>query len=117
MLKEVFRSPQFNEKKGCCFKCQVTPEEVRDTGSNAKWRNERLDLWSCLARLLEDGKISPLCWPPGITLHTFKLVWMHIVVLGVGADWLGKFLTTLLPQMDGNNKGERIHHLWQRIQE
>ena len=27
--KEVFQFPQHNEKKGCCYKCHCTPDEVR----------------------------------------------------------------------------------------
>jgi len=35
MYKEIFRFPQHNEVAGCCFKCRVTPDGIRDTTTEA----------------------------------------------------------------------------------
>ena len=118
MLKEVFYFPQHNERSGCCYLCRVTPDHIRDTGVSAEWRTQRLDLWSVIEKQRTEGKpLSPLFWAPGIALSTFKLDWLHIADLGVGADWLGQLLTVLMSKMPGNNKGERLAALWRRIRE
>ena len=117
MLKEVFQFPQHNESKGCCFLCKVKPDGIRETGSNAAWRFDRLDYWSCLERMRSQGRRwSSLFWAPGITLLNFKLDWLHIVDLGVGADWLGQLFSFLLPFLEGVNKGQRVDTLWKLIQ-
>ena len=61
MYKDIFRFSQHNEKKGCCFKCEVTPDGIRNTGSSAPWRHQRLDHWGLLLRLRQHGlQVSPL---------------------------------------------------------
>ena len=59
MRKDVFRFPQHNELRGCCFKCEVTPAGIRETGENAPWRHRRLGHWGCLQSLLEQGHRKP----------------------------------------------------------
>ena len=54
---------------------------------------------------------------PGVTTDIVKIDWMHIVDLGIGADWLGQLFTTLRDKMGGPNQTERMRLLWQRVQD
>ena len=70
-----------------------------------------MDYWSCLERMRSQGRRwSSLFWAPGITLLTFKLDWLHIVDLGVGADWLGQLFSFLLPFLEGSTRASEWIH-------
>ena len=60
--------------------------------------------------------MSPLMSAPGLTLDTFKLDWLHIADLGVGADWLGQLFSVLMTKMPGGTKAQRLAELWRQIQ-
>lgn len=115
--KELFRVPQFNENAGCCYKCRIVPDGIRETGPNAPWRRDRLDHWGFLARLRQHGlQASPLFSAPGFRVPIIRLDWLHVMDLGVCADWLGQLFRFLLPKFDGRNDKARIAGLWRRIQ-
>ena len=83
MYKQVFRFPQHNEVRGCCFKCRATPLAMRRTDPDADWRGDRLTHWDLLARMRAQGlTISPLFSAPGVKSGRFRLDWLHIVDLG-----------------------------------
>ena len=116
MLKEVFRFPQHNEVAGCCFLCGVRPDGIRETSSTAPWRTDRLGHWGVLERLLAQGRsISPLFSAPGVLVDIFKIDWLHVVDLGIAADWVGQVFAYLTPRMPGGNKAERVQSLWRRV--
>ena len=118
MYKETFRFPQHNEVSGCCFKCRVTPDGIRNTSLQAPWRQDRLDHWQLVARLLGLGKtLCPLFDAPGFKSRVCKLDWLHVVDLGIAADWLGQLFTFLLRKYPGNTVDERVSALWVRIEE
>ena len=115
--KELFRVPQFNETAGCCYKCRVVPTGIRDTGAGAQWRQDRLDHWSFIARLNAQGlDHSPLFSAPGFRLPIVRLDWLHVMDLGVCADWLGQFFRFVLRKFDGQTDATRIAALWHQVQ-
>ena len=112
MYKDIFRFPQHNEKKGCCFKCEVTPDGIRNTGPSAPWRHQRLDHWGLLLRLRQHGlQVSPLFEAPGIRAGIFRVDWLHVADLGTAADWLGQLFTVLQSKCSGHNVRERCDAL------
>ena len=117
MYKELFRFPQFNEKNGCCFKCSVVPDGIRDTDSTAPWRTQRLDHWPLIARIRVQGKSpSPLFGCPGFHTKLCRLDWLHVADLGVAADWLGQLFLFLQRKFPGRSMKASIANLWIRIQ-
>ena len=104
-------------RPGAVLQCRKFTCLIRNTSVSAPWRRDRLDHWSCIDRLRDQGRtVSPLFWAPGVTLATFKLHWLHIADLGVGANWLGQLFSFLLPKMQGSNRAARVADLWKRIQ-
>lgn len=120
MLKEVMRIPAWNRKAGCCFKCNVTPNGIRSFSSDAEWRKpeNRLDHWSFLKRLLEEGScISTLYGCPGFVTECIAIDWLHCCDIGVCCDFLGNFLWMLLPFQTGSNIQDRISALFLKMKE
>lgn len=117
-LKDVFRFPQHNENRGCCWRCRATPATIREVGSNASWRNSLLDHWSCIGRIIAGGgSVSPLFSTPGLQHDMFVLDWLHIVDQGISADFQGNLLYMLVPRMPGNNNIERCKALFLEIKQ
>ena len=104
-------------RPGAVLQCRKFTCLIRNTSTSAPWRRDRLDHWSCTDRLRDQGRsVSPLFLAPGVSLATFKLDWLHIADLGVGADWLGQLFSFLLPKMRGGNRAARVADFWKRIQ-
>ena len=117
MYKDIFRFPQHNEARGCCWRCTATPVTFRDTTSTASWRHERLSHWDLIARMRQaDLKISPLFSAPGFRTNACRLDWLHVADLGVSTDWLGQTLVYLLAFLPGANEAARINAMWLKIQ-
>jgi hypothetical protein len=55
-FKSVFRFPQHNQKDGCCWLCSCVPAEIRDCGSSAAWRTNRLGHWELMRRMANRGE-------------------------------------------------------------
>lgn len=117
-FKSIFRLPGWNEKAGCCWRCTVTPEGIRDSSLQASWRQpeERLSHWQLVERMLSSGKtLSPLLSAPSFRTSCFLLDWLHCADLGITSDFLGNFLWLLLDKMPGNNKTEQCQRLFLKI--
>ena len=112
-FKKAFRFPQHNEGKGCCWKCTVTPSTFRNVGASAPWRNERLDHWNFLARLQQHNlDPSPLMSAPYLRTECFLIDWLHVMDLGVCADWLGSLFLLVSGKLDGSNHQTRVRALF-----
>ena len=99
-------------RPGAVLQCRKFTCLIKNTSVSAPWRRDRLDHWSCIDRLRDQGRaVSPLFWAPGVTLATFKLDWLHLADLGVGANWLGQLFSFLLPKMQGGNRAARVADL------
>ena len=117
MYKDIFRFPQHNERDGCCFRCAVRPAGIRDTGSAAPWRQDRLDHWGIIARMRQKNlTVSPLFQAPGVRAEILRIDWLHVADLGVAADWLGQLFVYLLGKFGGSAVAG-CASLWRRIQE
>ena len=116
MLKQVFRFPAWNEKRGCCWLCRATPATIRQCGQDAVWRNQRLTHFEFLARQVQDGlTISSLFGCPCLTTSCFKPDWLHAVDQGTAADFLGSLMHVLLPFFPGANKHDRCKNMFLHI--
>jgi hypothetical protein len=117
-LKDCFRMPGWNEKSGCCWRCRVRPDEIRNASSAAPWRSERLSHWDLMQMMIAKGHgICPLFSAPCIRSWIFQIDWLHTVDLGVAQDFLGNLFKLCLPKMDGRNLKARCANLFLLIQE
>ena len=115
MLKDVFRMPSWNSTDGICFLCSCTPRDIRSTSSSAAWRQERRDSFDLLRRLQERGDtVSPLLGAPGVRVSCFKLDWLHIADLGIGADAVANILLEVQDAL-GGTRAESLRTLWRHI--
>ena len=114
-LKETFKLPGWNTLSGICWRCSCTPEGLRQVGLDAPWRQEPLDHWGLLARMLRDGvALSPIWSAPWVRSSIFKIDWLHAVDQGVSADFLGNLFWSLLAwrRLPGATQGARCGALW-----
>jgi len=119
-FKEVFYLPAWNEKAGCCWRCNCTPQQIRQVGADAAWRqNEnRMGHWDVVQRILANGKRpSPLWGAPWVTSSIFKIDWLHCADHGVTADFLANTMLLIMSRLDGRSNKARCATLWTRIQE
>jgi len=115
--QSTFRLPAHNAKAGCCWLCRATPATIRECGTAASWRQERMSHWDLLLRWQEQGKsVSPLLGAPCIRSSCFKIDWLHTVDLGVAADFLGSIFKMLLPKMQGASDLLRCKELFLLMQ-
>ena len=117
--KHLVRFPQFNEVDGCCWKCKVAPNGIRDCSSTAPWRqhDQRLDHWGLVARIIQQGMtVSPLFGAPCVRSSIFQVDWLHTSDKGVCADFLGNLFTYLLKFYGGASNKERCGQLFLELQ-
>ena len=117
--KSVFSFPQWNERTGICWRCTCTPEQVREFGAEAPWRQpeQRLSHGQFLARLHQAGIEPPAIFQaPFVETSMFRCDWLHVVDLGVGADFLGNLFLLLAQKLPGQNLAARVASLWERAQ-
>lgn len=117
-LKETFRFPGWNEKRGCCYRCNVTPAEVRNCSADATWRSpaRRLGHWGLLQMILDAGlTLSTLFSFPFFQTRCVAIDWLHCCDLGVACDFLGNLFFLLLPKMNEANQTLRVAALFRRI--
>ncbi len=113
--KQLFRLPQHNEVAGCCFRCAARPQDIRQVGQEATWRQEPLSRWDLLNRMQQQpAGISPLLAAPGLKVGCFKLDWLHLADQGVAADWAGGVLDLLLETEAGNAR-EKCEALYRAL--
>jgi hypothetical protein len=119
-FKDTFRFPGWNTKAGICWRCTCTPAELRTVGLDAPWRQDRVDHWKLLQRLLENHvTLSPLFAAPWVRSCVFKMDWLHCADQGVSADFLGNLFQLFLERrkLPGASAKERCSSLWARIQD
>ena len=115
--KKAFRFPQHNENAGNCWKCKVIPSTFRDVGASAPWRTNRLDHYGFLSRLHASGlSPSPLFGAPYLTTTCFLLDWLHVMDLGVSADWLGNVFKLVSKKLPGASDVLRVRDLFLHMQ-
>jgi len=116
MMKEIFRLPGWKEKRGCCWACRATPDDIRCASAEAPWRQQRLSHSDVVLRMLEQGlTLSPLFGAPGVKASIFKIDWLHAMDQGVTPDYLGNLFLLLLKHMPGRRKKERVKQLHKKI--
>ena len=104
-LKSVFRFPGWRDKTGCCYRCDMTPDRIREVASNSDWRqpSHRLCHADLLVRMVADGKsISPAFNIPFVTTETFQMDWLHTTDLGISLEFLGGILAWACDYLEGN---------------
>ena len=55
MFKETFCFPGWRERAGICWKCNATPDTLRQFGKEASWRQAPLTHWDVMGRILDKG--------------------------------------------------------------
>ena len=55
MFKDTFCFPGFGERGGICWKCNATPDTLRQFGKEAAWRQAPLTHWDVMGRILDKG--------------------------------------------------------------
>ena len=77
-MKETFGLPAWNEAGGLCWLCSCTPAELRQTGSDAPWRQNRLSLHHVLERMLRRGvTMSPIFAVPWLSNKVIRPDWLY----------------------------------------
>lgn len=122
-LRTLFYFPAWNQAT-ICWLCKCGPRgsdaPFTDAGASARWRQRRYAINEFIASLAAAGVVlCPLLSLPSFSLLCVVLDWLHVVDLGVGADVVGCFFWELLITpglLAGNNKDERLHTLWTRLQ-
>jgi len=111
--KDTFRLPAWNEKKGCCWKCSCTPDQIRDPSSTADWRTNRMTQWSFIRRLQESVHgVSPILAAPHFHPDIFQIDWLHTADLGITANFLGNLFWVALNKYPGSNRKEQCNGLF-----
>lgn len=119
MMADIFRMPRHNTKLGCCWACKVTPDTLKDFGSDAVWKlpASRLNHFDFAARLRSVGKdMSPLFGAPGVQTQIFKFDWLHAVDQGVCADFLGNLFCMFLQKEHVHGRKKQCLQLFEHIQ-
>ena len=89
---------------------------VADASHDARWRRERLSHHEFLAKQLQRGAlISPIFDAPFVTTKTFRRDWLHLVDLGIAADYLGNLFKVFRDKLPGRNQEVRVRALWLRV--
>ena len=91
-MKSVFRLPGWKDKSGCCWMCNITPQEIHQVESTAPWRqpSNRMDHPRMMTRLYaRHHELSPIFGIPFVESGSFKVDWLHCVDLGVSLEFLG----------------------------
>ena len=118
MREEVFQFPGWRDKQGCCHLCVCKPIEIRNFESCKAF--DPLDHFTLLQSISNSGiDINELFQTPGLTNKQFLLDWLHIVDLGVAADFMGNVFHNLIASgkhLPGNNVKERVKSLFHKIQ-
>ena len=114
--KQVFKFPQFNERAGCCWRCNITPGRLHEVGPDAPWRAAPLSHWQLLQRWASKGVApSPLFSAPGVRSDTMVLDWLHIADLGVTCDFAGNLFAMTVRKYSAPTAEERCKQLYQDI--
>ena len=93
------------------------PPQVREVGSDARWRNQPLSHNECILRIMRSrGKVNPLLTAPWVKTKIFRMDWLHCADLGCTADFIGNFFHEVLPKFAGASKKERCASLFQEMQ-
>ena len=119
-LKQTFRFPGWNENNGCCFRCNVKPQDIRQFDISAPWRKpeNRHSFWSLILKIAALGTgICPIFSIPFLGSNQFAIDWLHCVDLGVTQDYLGNLFWAALPKLPGTNREQKISCLFLKIQE
>ena len=108
--KAVFGLPGWQEKKGCFWKCCMTPDKIHKVSSNSLWRqaHNRKDHWAAVAAL---DRATPLFGVPFFGMSIICLGWLHIMDIGVSLHWLGSVFVLLSQKLPGNNVDQRCKAL------
>ena len=89
---------------------------VADASHDARWRRERLSHYEFLAKQLQRGAlISPIFDAPFVSTKTFRRDWLHLVDLGIAADFLGNLFKVFRDKLPGRNQEVRVRALWLRV--
>ena len=115
LFANVFHFPRWDRLSGCCWKCNIKPNEVRQVSSDAAWRGQRISHNDLMLRILQNGcSMSTISKVPWISSSTFRVDWLHCADLGCTADFMGNLLLMLSRKFPGANHNERVKALWQR---
>jgi hypothetical protein len=95
MLAEVLKLPSWQHKAGMCFKCKCTLDTLRQVGSDAPWRHERINHWQLMERLRQQMKTLSAIWKcPFFTSAQVLIDWLHCadpaincLLFGVSCDF------------------------------
>ena len=119
--KEVFNFPSWNQRSGICWQCTCTPQQLREVGETASWRDSasRRSHWDMMLRIRSSGaNTSSLFAAPWVCTEIFKVDWLHAVDQGIAADFAGNFLMYVVKyKMPGVTMKIRCSALWLRLQE
>ena len=111
-----FLDGETNKDAAICSLCK--PIEIRNLESCKAF--DPLDHFTLLQSISNSGiDINELFQTPGLTSKQFLLDWLHIVDLGVAADFMGNVFHHLIASgnhLPGNNVKERVKSLFHRIQ-
>ena len=114
---KYFGAGQWNEKKGCCWLCQATPDNWMEMSQSMARLEQSLDKANYLAFLEDrDKPINPLFQLPNVSNKTLMPDWMHVCDEGCLAVAAGQILKELLPSFPGTSQDERCANLWQEVQ-
>ena len=116
--KHQLRLPGWNEKDGCCWKCNMTRDRIDEVHSQAFWKEpaNRLVHTDVMHRIfLKNKTVSPLFSVPYCTVDLCMIDWLHAVDLGVCPDFLGSLFTLFLSVLPGANATQKCNELYSMI--
>ena len=103
--KNVFGLQGWQDKY-CCFRCFATKDSIKDAALIAEWRSQRRHFFD---HLQQAKHISGVFKTPGISLWTFQIDWLHVVDLGVAADFAGNLMRHVLDRFPGDTPKQQRH--------
>eukprot|EP00971_Amphidinium_carterae_P299631 5953120-Amphidinium_carterae.1 len=92
MLTEVVGVPSWAANDGICWRCKCTKATVREVGLAASWRSQPVSHTDLLLSLQAKDRLSKVFDLPGFEASCIKIDWLHVVDIGIAANFYGSVL-------------------------
>ncbi|CAE7839939.1 unnamed protein product [Symbiodinium sp. CCMP2592] len=96
----AFFKQVLNEASGCCWMCDIKPEDIREVSGEAAWMQpeHRKTPWQAL---MAAPSISPIFATPYVGTECIQMDWLHVVDIGIALQFLGSIMKYFCSKFEG----------------